>query len=500
MKPRKPEYVIPLDGRAVSRNILDNMDVMIQDYFKLLGKPIKEKIFFQRYKEGKTLKSIGAGFNITRERTRQIKEEVLNALRRLVYGFSLNKPPVICREDLISDIREFSLIGRLYTEKDMPETEERYKIYILSDLCRLKRGEYMGAEFFCNSDPSEYIEACTKVDDYLKDICLSATMDEIQENTGLKKIIIRECFKIIPHIEKSDDGYQIRLDALRTRGDKVYRILYREKKPLPYKYFKEYLGGKMFSGFLSQDPRLVAVGKTGYWALKEWGTDTRTLETVIHDLVEEKGGPVSVSDIKDYIAHKRPEYSEVSVYSTIRMNQDIFLILKEERVILAEWEPAYKDQLMIGKRYRGRSHAKFFEVFISYLISHPCSSSKDIVKHICEKTRAKVCTVKAFFYSKGRMLCDADITGTEYYLKKDYIYILSKIYKKEKREAIVEEIKEYLRESGKKTTPLIDVVSYLEEIHGFKYPTIYRAVSKSHELIVGEDPHDNRKKTIALKG
>src|SRR5262249_19800598 len=60
-------------------------------------------------------------------------------------------------------------------------------------------------------------------------------------------------------------------------------------------------------GLLCPSPRFVAIGKSGYWALREWkGIETRTIADVVADILSSIGKPVHTDELFRLAEKRRP--------------------------------------------------------------------------------------------------------------------------------------------------------------------------------------------------
>jgi DNA-directed RNA polymerase delta subunit len=73
-------------------------------------------------------------------------------------------------------------------------------------------------------------------------------------------------------------------------------------------------------GLLWPLPRFVAIGKSGYWALREWkGIETRTIADVAADLLASIGKPLHVDELFALIQKRRPA-ARISMNNVLRQD------------------------------------------------------------------------------------------------------------------------------------------------------------------------------------
>jgi DNA-directed RNA polymerase delta subunit len=123
---------------------------------------------------------------------------------------------------------------------------------------------------------------------------------------------------ILPSLERTNrlDGFRVRLSQL-SYTDRCEVILRARGKPMHIQELTSALvattmGRKRRTAqdtvaLLWPLPRFVAIGKSGYWALREWeGIETRTIADVAADLLASKGKPLHLDELFALIEKRRP--------------------------------------------------------------------------------------------------------------------------------------------------------------------------------------------------
>ena len=70
--------------------------------------------------------------------------------------------------------------------------------------------------------------------------------------------------------------------------------------------------------FLTKDPRIISIGKSSFWGLKEWGELVGSIREIAIEIVKKAEEPVQIQDITKQVLESRPDSNEKSVSSIIR--------------------------------------------------------------------------------------------------------------------------------------------------------------------------------------
>lgn len=72
--------------------------------------------------------------------------------------------------------------------------------------------------------------------------------------------------------------------------------------------------------FLSRDPRIISIGKSGYWGLKEWGEVTGSIRNIAVKMVRKSKEPIQIEDLANRILLHRPDSAFDNVATIIRQS------------------------------------------------------------------------------------------------------------------------------------------------------------------------------------
>jgi hypothetical protein len=122
----------------------------------------------------------------------------------------------------------------------------------------------------------------------------------------------------LPSLERTNqlDSFKVRLSEL-SYTDRCEAILRARGQPMHIKQLTSDLADTAPErkrrdtqgtiALLSPSPRFVVIGKSGYWALREWtGIETRTIADVAADLLLSTGRPVRAGELFRLIEKRRP--------------------------------------------------------------------------------------------------------------------------------------------------------------------------------------------------
>lgn len=74
------------------------------------------------------------------------------------------------------------------------------------------------------------------------------------------------------------------------------------------------------TSFLTKDSRIVPIGKSGYWGLKEWGEVTGSIRNIAVKMVQKSKEPIQIEDLANRILLHRPDSAFDNVATIIRQS------------------------------------------------------------------------------------------------------------------------------------------------------------------------------------
>lgn len=162
-------------------------------------------------------------------------------------------------------------------------------------------------------------------------------------------------------------------DILRTAGGRLHRdeLFVNLKNVCQEKGLNnfDYTEPAQITQFLTRDSRIVPIGKSSYWGLREWGELFGSIRELSIKLVKKHKKPIHINDLIISVMDVRPDSNEKSINSVIRQSiasgelllfYDDLIGYPEAKYIrdytlmpqtFEEWLQAFKDFVLKNKRY-----------------------------------------------------------------------------------------------------------------------------------------------------
>lgn len=305
-----------------------NLTEIIEDIFMVLTDKEKEvvvKRFSLNNKEKQTLESIGKGFNVTRERVRQIEKIALGKLKRTVSSTKLRfiheVAEAILKENgglLLEDDLVDRILGMIEKTVDVDAHIVRLSLTICPNIASIEKNNLYRLAWHLADIPATAIKDVLKTAVQSlktnKDVLSGAKLVEAMKQTAsvaaleLSEEFFLSTLEIDERIKEVEEGYGLmtwRHINPKSIRDKALIVLRREGKPLHFVDIAEKIADYAFDhktvttqavhNELIRYPQFVLVGR-GLYALKEWGYQDGTVTDIIEALLEKKS-PMSKQDI-----------------------------------------------------------------------------------------------------------------------------------------------------------------------------------------------------------
>ncbi len=345
------------------------------------------RIFQQRWLASDTtrptLESIGAIYNLTRERIRQIEEETVKAISKPIFeddyfglSFRLRKELGTCflraREHFQSlDLSAWRAsrwrneLVQLWNIQDRElQRHERLVMALLGfEERRLDHGRLEPLVFDSNTPDKEkrrvmdLVHAIHDVlaannpglDSFGLAVLLKKTTEDFADLDEIPTLI--ELCSTVESI--GGDQYRLRFEGLKGRAEQAYRVLCEQGKPIHRSELLREINRRLSAddrlaaesnlvNQISPDPRMEPIGKTGQWALSEWGHETRPLIELIEDVMTKANVAMDQEGIAAEVLKSRAG-SENSVRLLLNLNPEKFRKIGPGLYGLASWkESAYE--------------------------------------------------------------------------------------------------------------------------------------------------------------
>lgn len=295
-----------------------------------------------------TLAELGAAYDLTRERVRQIESKVLTVLRAWLTrpetrGSSERlHPDVAARfaalEHLFAEIRRAPMIHDrlvercrevLGTQTDAVDPIVRL-LAALDDVDVIPMRQAGLQPIWALDNPSLRADIALRVAQVhealtqrtaapMTDVEIAVAINEADGRRRITVADVRAHADLCSSVERRPDGrYAGRLEAL-SRMLQVERILDESGEPMHLSEIERRInhaaarsGRRLIkrlnlSNQMSTSPRLVPIGRSGYWALREWAdVDTGTVLALLERCLIEHDRPMTPDEIHAWIAARRP--------------------------------------------------------------------------------------------------------------------------------------------------------------------------------------------------
>ncbi len=299
-----------------------NLSDIIEDIFMVLTEKEREvvvKRFSLDNKERRTLESIGQGFNVTRERVRQIEKIALGKLKRTVNSTKLrfihDLTCAILKENggiLLEDELIEGVLEAIEKTFDVDAHIVRLALTICPEISSIEKNNLYRLSWHLTAIPQEVIqEALDKANNALKDnegVMAFEDLATAMATSDLDELFHKSALTVDLRIKEVEEGYGLmiwRHINPKSIRDKSLIVLRREGKPMHFVDIANKITDSNFDSKkvtvqavhneLIRYPQFVLVGR-GLYALKEWGYEDGTVTDIIESLLAKKS-PLSKQDI-----------------------------------------------------------------------------------------------------------------------------------------------------------------------------------------------------------
>ncbi|WP_299903333.1 SEFIR domain-containing protein [uncultured Aquimarina sp.] len=322
--------------------------------------------------------------DVTYERVRQINKDALKDLKKQIFEpeksslFGESYESLIkLKEELIERkvISYYSLLSDV-NEKIKEETIKNESL--LNLLLDVFDFDYINIKLHLLKD-NDLIITSTEIDKKkILQLCY-ATYIVVEQNTipvelndliiGVKgklkgftfskRDIEMACEAIDAISIQSDGKYSISFDKLSSSSDMAYRILFEENKKLKLAEILKIINHRLLrtdrkriikgslNSQMNMDKRLMPLGKSGYWTLREWQEENKTMYDLITETLTLFDKPLKKETIFTQIHKTRPNIPIRSLDTVIYNKR--YCKIKGNKYILSEWRDLYKDEIIITK-------------------------------------------------------------------------------------------------------------------------------------------------------
>lgn len=324
----------------------------------------------------------------------------------------------------------------------------------------------------------------------LVDLAVAANR-RLSKSNRLKLTELPEILSLCRSVEEcSIDFYRLRFRFLKSRGDQCVRVLATQGEPMHFRDIAreinkqasvdERASVRTLTNQMTNDIRLIPIGRTGLWALSQWGKETRTIAEIMRDELANHGEPLNESELYTRVIGLRP-VSPNSIPMLLADASSVFQKVGIRRWGLTEWSGnrggdddvgTFVDQFFVS---RASGEVPFVELRVGLqnaLQLSPRAASGVLGSHpsVRVETRAPKCRF-AVYKPGWRMAADVRQEGGQRVRVRPNLM-----------DQIASAVRLKLMESNNGERNMIELVREIETEMKAIRPTIYAAISQSKDV------------------
>jgi Sigma-70, region 4 len=469
------------------------------------------------------LEEIGVVYGVTRERIRQIEEACLNSLRKPLLQNDYRGLEFRLRGATVALFREarehFKSLGlpawtesRWLTELaalwQVGENElQRYDRLLVETLGYRWESLQINSldplivdEATSKAEAEQLTKAVTAVHEALLTNCqgidsfglVRAFKERGVQAFGLEDVpMLVDLCSTAEAIAGNNPLFRIRFHFVPGRPNQAVRVLHEFGKPLHRRDLLREINRRLpekkrlesienLVNQLVSDKRLHSIGKSGNWALTEWGVEGRSLVDIIEDVLASVGEALHVDEITRRVLEKRPG-STSSIQMLMDFNENRFRRVARGIYGLTAWGD-HVPAGVLGDELVGQFVQQFVE-------SHTGGSVdfKELRRAFEIRTGLSARSAAGILaYHPGvEIRMENSYRRTITYLKDWRVKPIERVHERSaplQSERIVEEAVKLLIASRAGELPLAEVVKHLEQQLRIRRPNLYAAIGQAREI------------------
>lgn len=520
------EKVLPFDESEsmlpITSDFLVIFKNIVEGYFEILDKHIEKDILIKRYGllDGKeyTLEELSVYFDCARQHIQYSENNILKKLRSLISGQSLLKPSCRCNK------KHVEFLGNLSHEL---KNQSIISCAQIKSICK----NYNGLALSVKTIPffKLLLEIWNIVEVNVDSDIIYMTNQDIDKKIVFKayKIIIKtlenavkpiDFFDIVLAVKKplnsctiandtikvicnslenidilADGKYQLKFHHLTSLSDCAFRILFEKQESMTYNDIWREIAhrftltkterkgtAKSLSTQLSMDQRFSAIGKSGFWALSEWGVNSDTILRLILDSFYSFNRPCGIEEIAKYIGGIRPKVDRKSIVAIILMNKDKFRRIKNGHFILKEWGDNYEAHKP-DKRAAAIKKQEFYHILKEVFSEQNAGRIQGPILKRLIRQKGVDWSDSAFYtrFNSSKSLLKTTEGSKVFY---QFIGNEEEVQKTNKSSEIESAIIQAFLCSNENQLRLSSIVKLLAKSYCFPRPSIYKTISDSTRL------------------
>lgn len=494
---------------------------------------VAEQRFHYGNRSRPTLEDLAQGFDMTRERVRQLEEYVLDFMRAALVEDNYTARPFHIhpdvatafaplwrhtRDHVASAISESAFDQSLIDQFNLHRNDVRSIKDLLLGMASVERISFQNDSL----SPLLYVEPFPFAFDPAASIplvheillrsasalTLSTLLIEVNRRLGKGKTISREelraAVRLCSSVEEVDAGvFRCRFEALRTRADQFERVLIEKGEPITLTEIWRVINQRLLqigarpmaernvaNQLHANSDRFEPIGRSGYWALKIWGVETNSIVTLMRQYLMLQNRSCSTGEITAYVLSKRPA-SENSITSYLATRPE-FVKLDQDRWGLKEWGSAG-----VGGAWNRKRVATFVEEYFKAkgtdrvelnVLRAELATKAGITEKSAEARLARNPAITILRQDKQRLaLLQPDGAAA--------LQTASRRTKKTLRERMSDDCHALLSQASGKQMRLLDLIKLLQQTGGYattSYHTFHSYVSSLPFIERYQEPDTGR--------
>lgn len=298
-----------------------NVEAAVADILGTIDREREREIVARRfglYDRKETLEQIGELLGITRERVRQLEKAVVTKLKASAGNDLVHIKDV--EKNFSNHLAQMGNIARLsdLTARLTPDNTKidqsrvAFLAHLTPNLAVIEDNDHFFHAVGLSGKHSEKAirDLVSKIIEAIKKIGEPVSIDQVAGQVGNKDVKHVEALAGISKGIATLNGRWglIKWPMVNPKNirDKIYVILYQNKKPMHFSQIAEAIKKSDFKrkdvttqaihNELIKDKRFVLIGR-GIYALREWGYKQGTVSDVIAEILKKEGGPLHRDEI-----------------------------------------------------------------------------------------------------------------------------------------------------------------------------------------------------------
>jgi len=390
-------HLLPVnESIVINSNFLQVISEAVNDYLNILThnehRGIIKHIYGLDNSDKFGLDDLSRYYQLSRERIRQIRNEVLEELKEIFVGVHNSKRRCQIRQEVADkfvDIQKhlaskrvlsFDNVVQTFRDTYSCENASNYEgiidvlIYLMGfTRCGKVESTFTKVDLIVvdRDYKLDFIKAADKTIRILKKKIVPLNEMQIiieikRSNPLIHNAQITDALSVLPEIEivhstKNQVLYQLKFEHLSSAADKAYRVLLEIGRDEMYiddivseinsrlSHIGNYRIYDRHSLAIAPDKRFVSLGKTGYWTLKEWDKNTDKLENLVKTALLKLNKPSTYEEICEVISITRSNVKWKAIRTTTGRH---CLKVVGDNWILPEWKQKYAHMAFVERKRR----------------------------------------------------------------------------------------------------------------------------------------------------